>query len=255
MTHRCGKVSLVGAGPGDPELLTLRALRLLRTADVIVYDALVDERVLEHRREGAELLYAGKRCGKSAMPQEAINSLLVRLARAGKEVVRLKGGDPFVFGRGGEEALALADAGIEFEIVPGVTSGVAVPASAGIPVTHRGVARAVTFVTGHGADSTPDWSSIARAPGTIVVFMGLTSLRTIAAELIAGGRAATTPVAVIANGTREDQRTVIGTLETIAADVERAALPSPALLVIGEVVALHHQLAPGTKEGIRIPTA
>lgn len=244
--RRRGKVYLVGGGPGDPELLTLKAKRCLETCDVVVYDALIDPQLLEHCGPRTERVYAGKRHGDHAMPQTEINALLVKLGRAGKVVTRLKGGDPFVFGRGGEEALALVEAGIPFEIVPGVSAGAAVPAYAGVPITHRGLARSVTFVTGHpgsgdGSDDATDWASIAKVPGTIVVFMGLTSLASIAAALVAGGKAASTPVAVIAHGTTREQRTVTATLDT-AADAARD-LPSPALVVIGDVVALRERLA------------
>jgi len=240
--RRRGKVFLVGGGPGDPELLTLKAMRCLQTCDVVVYDALIDAQLLEHCGPKTERIYAGKRHGDHAMPQAEINALLVKLGKAGKIVTRLKGGDPFVFGRGGEEALALVEAGIPFEIVPGVSAGSAVPAYAGIPVTHRGLARSVTFVTGHpGSEDATDWAALAKVPGTIVVFMGLTSIASIAASLVAGGKPASTPVAVIAHGTTHQQRTVEATLDTIAGAASE--LPAPALVVIGDVVALRERLA------------
>ncbi|MBI2390873.1 MAG: uroporphyrinogen-III C-methyltransferase [Deltaproteobacteria bacterium] len=240
--HRAGRVFLVGAGPGDPELLTLKGKRCLESCDVVVFDALVDPALLEHCGPRTERIHAGKRHGAHSMPQAEINALLVRLGRAGKVVTRLKGGDPFVFGRGGEEALALADAGIPFEVVPGVSAGSAVPAYAGVPVTHRGLSQSVTFVTGHpGEGAGADWTALARVPGTIVVFMGLTSLGSIAAALVDGGKAATTPVAVIAHGTKSSQRTVVATLATIAAAA--AELPSPALVVVGDVVSLRGRVA------------
>lgn len=240
--QRAGKVFLVGAGPGDPELLTLKGKRCLESCDVVVFDALVDPSLLEHCGPRTERIHAGKRHGAHSMPQAEINALLVRLGRAGKVVTRLKGGDPFVFGRGGEEALALAEAGVAYEVVPGVSAGSAVPAYAGVPVTHRGVAQSVTFVTGHpGEGSGADWAALARVPGTIVVFMGLTSLAAIAAGLVAGGKAATTPVAVIAHGTRSSQRTVVSTLGEVA--LAAAELPSPALVVVGDVVSLRDQIA------------
>ncbi|HUV19955.1 MAG TPA: uroporphyrinogen-III C-methyltransferase, partial [Ilumatobacteraceae bacterium] len=199
-------VALVGAGPGDPDLLTLKAARLLATAEVVVHDALVGEGVLDLIPASAERIDVGKRPGRST-PQEMISALLVELGRQGRRVVRLKGGDPFVFGRGGEEAAALADAGVPFEVVPGITSSVAAPAAAGIPVTHRGVSAAFTVVTGHRRAGEPDvdWRSLAKVGGTVVVLMGVSQRATIAAELIAGGLAATTPVAVVESATTEAQ--------------------------------------------------
>ena len=239
-----GKVWLVGAGPGDPELLTVKAHRCLARADVVVYDALVDPAVLA-LAPSAEHVFAGKRCGRHSLPQEAIHAVLIEHASRSKEVVRLKGGDPFVFGRGGEEALALAAAGIPFEVVPGVTSGVAVPAAANIPVTHRGIAAAVTFVTGHGRRedvASVRWDELARVPGTLVVFMGLGAVGEIARGLVAGGRGAETPVAVIARGTTPDQLVVEGTLADIAERVARAGVEAPALVVVGEVLSVRREL-------------
>ena len=239
-----GKVWLVGAGPGDPELLTVKAHRCLARADVVVYDALVDPAVLA-LAPSAEHVFAGKRCGRHSLPQEAIHAVLIEHASRSKEVVRLKGGDPFVFGRGGEEALALAAAGIPFEVVPGVTSGVAVPAAANIPVTHRGIAAAVTFVTGHGRRedvASVRWDELARVPGTLVVFMGLGAVGEIARGLVAGGRGAETPVAVIARGTTPDQLVVEGTLADIAERVARASVEAPALVVVGEVLSVRREL-------------
>lgn len=237
-----GTVYLVGAGPGDPELLTLKGKRCLETSDVVVYDALVDKHVLEHTKPGAQLVYAGKREGHHSRPQEEITALLIQYARAGLTVTRLKGGDPFVFGRGGEEALALAEAGVPFEVVPGVTAGIAVPAYAGIPVTHRNVAAVVTFVTGHERTdrdvSAVRWDNLGAAHGTLVFFMGVRNLLEIAAQLVRHGRPADTPAAVIQWGTTEHQRTVTGTLADIAARARAAGLDPPALIVVGEVVAL-----------------
>ncbi|MBK9712124.1 MAG: uroporphyrinogen-III C-methyltransferase [Kouleothrix sp.] len=242
-----GLVSLVGAGPGDPELITVKGLRRLRAADVVVYDALASEELLRECRAGAELIYAGKRAGHHCSSQEAINALLVEKARAGLRVVRLKGGDPFVFGRGGEEAGALAAAGIAWEVVPGVSSAIAVPAYAGIPVTHRASASSVAFVTGHEdparAETRIRWQALAQGVDTLVFLMGVGRLAAIAEQLIAHGRPAATPAAVIRCGTTPDQETVVGTLATIAADVERAGLSAPATLVVGEVVRLREQLS------------
>ncbi len=227
-------VTLVGAGPGDPELLTLKAARLLAAAEVVVHDALVGDGVLALIPDAAERIDVGKRPGR-ATPQEMISTLLVELGRQGKRVVRLKGGDPFVFGRGGEEAAALADAGVPFEIVPGITSSVAAPAAAGIPVTHRGVSAAFTVVTGHRRLGEPDvdWRSLAKVGGTIVVLMGVSQRATIAGELMAGGLDATTPVAAIESATTDAQVVGRWTLEELAA----AEVRSPAVIVIGAVAA------------------
>jgi uroporphyrin-III C-methyltransferase len=227
-------VALVGAGPGDPGLITVRGLELLRSCDAVVYDRLVASELVEETPADA------LRIPRDGLSQEQIDDLLVTLGRQGLDVVRLKGGDPYVFGRGGEEALALAEAGIPFEVVPGISSIAAVPAAAGIPVTHRGVADRVTIATAHAADgSPPDYASLAAAGGTLVIFMGLGRLRELAAGLIAAGTAAATPAAVICRGTRPDQEIVTATLEQIAA---AGALRGPALVVIGDVVALSAQL-------------
>ena len=242
-----GFVSLVGAGPGDPELITVKGLRRLRAADVVVYDALLSEELLGEARPGAELIDAGKRAGEHRRTQEWINAVLIERARAGRQVVRLKGGDPFVFGRGGEEAAALAAAGIAWEVVPGVSSAIAVPAYAGIPITHRSAASSVAFVTGHEDPNRPEtrinWHALAQGLDTLVFLMGVGRLAAIAEQLLAHGRPATTPAAVIRWGTTADQETVSGTLATIAADVERAGLRAPATLVVGEVVRLRDQLS------------
>jgi uroporphyrin-III C-methyltransferase len=228
-------VALVGAGPGDPDLLTVRAARRLAEADVVVHDALVGDGVLALVPAGVELIDVGKRPGQ-AVPQELINALLVHLARAGRRVVRLKGGDPFVFGRGGEEALALIEAGIGFEVVPGITSAVAAPAAAGVPVTHRGVAAAFTVVTGHRRAGEPDvdWRSLAAVGGTIVVLMGVSERATIAAELIAGGLDPATPVAAVRSATTARQTTQRCRLDELGA----AILAPPVTLVIGAVAGL-----------------
>ena len=241
---RSGKVYLVGAGPGDPELITVRGLRLLRDAHVVVYDQLVNPVLLEDVSVHSERIFVGKKAGHHCIAQSEINSVLIDYARRGFEVVRLKGGDPFVFGRGGEEAEALADAGIAFEIVPGVSSAVAVPSYAGIPLTHRNYASSFAVVTGHEAvksKSSVDWAKLATAVDTLVILMGLHNLPAIVAKLLAHGRAPETPAAVIQQGTTEQQKTVVGTLADI---VEKsAALKAPALIVVGEVVELKEKLS------------
>lgn len=228
-------VHLVGAGPGGPDLLTVRAARLLADAEVVVYDALADPSILE-LAPGAEHIDVGKRPGRP-VPQAVINALLVHLGASGREVVRLKGGDPFVFGRGGEEALALAEGQVPFTVTPGVSSAVAAPAAAGVPVTHRGLAGAFTVVTGHrqvGAETGTDWEALARVGGTIVVLMGVAERASIAARLLAGGLAPDTPVAAVTWGTRADQTVV----RTRLADLGTVAVASPATIVIGAVAAL-----------------
>lgn len=243
-----GIVYLVGAGPGDPELITVRGLRCLQRADAVVYDRLVSRELLAEAPAEAERIYVGKESGRhtcgSLASQEEINALLVSLARAGQVVVRLKGGDPFVFGRGAEEALACLEAGIACEVVPGVTSAVAVPALAGIPVTHRALAGSFTVVTGHclGSDRL-DWSALARLD-TLVILMGVSRLPEIAALLLRHGRPADTPVAVISHGTLPGERVVTGALAGIAALVARAGLTAPATIVVGEVVRLRKRLDP-----------
>jgi uroporphyrin-III C-methyltransferase len=228
-------VFLVGAGPGDPDLITARGLKLLRSCDVLVYDRLVAPELVAEAPHGA-LAITRERFG-----QERVNELLVAYGAAGLNVVRLKGGDPFVFGRGGEEALALARAGVPFEVVPGVSALASVPAAAGIPLTHRGVSSQVTVVTGHAFDGGElDVDALASAPGTLVVFMGLAALPRLAAALVTAGRDAHTPAAVISRGTLPDQAVASGTLGEIADLAE--GLPSPALVVIGEVVALAEEL-------------
>jgi uroporphyrin-III C-methyltransferase len=242
-------VALVGAGPGDPDLLTVKAARLLATAEVVVHDALVGSGVLDLVPSGVELIDVGKRPGR-AVPQEMISALLVELGRQGKHVVRLKGGDPFVFGRGGEEALALLEAGVPFEVVPGITSSVAAPAAAGIPVTHRGVSAAVTVVTGHRRAGEPDvdWRSLARVGGTIVVLMGVSERGAIAAELLAGELAGDTPVAAIERATTDAERVVRCRLDDLAS----TPVDSPAVIVIGPVAAL--DLSPAVLLAAATPT-
>ena len=244
-----GCVYLVGAGPGDPGLLTARALELISTADVILYDRLVGPGALDGARADAELLFVGKEGGGEAVPQEKTEELMLERALAGRTVLRLKGGDPFVFGRGGEEALKLREAGIPFEVVPGITSGIAAPAYAGIPVTHRGLSTAVALVTGHtredgeGTESSIDWQALAAFPGTLVFYMGVRQLPTIASSLIAAGRDAGEPVAVVQDGTLPGQRSVYGTLETIAEVVRREGIRPPSVTVVGPVAALGEKIA------------
>ena len=241
-----GHVYFVGGGPGDPGLLTLKGAHYLQQADVIVYDELLDGRLLELARDGADQVCVGKRGGRPSHSQAEIDQLLADRARRGRVVVRLKGGDPFVFGRGGEEAMALAQAGIPFEIVPGVTAATAVPAYAGIPLTHRNLASSAVMVTGHQdpARSAPavDWNLLARFDGTLVIFMGARRLVEITAALQAGGRPAQTPAAAIEWGTRPQQRTVVSTLEHLAGESRCRDIQSPALLVVGDVVGLRQHL-------------
>jgi uroporphyrin-III C-methyltransferase/precorrin-2 dehydrogenase/sirohydrochlorin ferrochelatase len=232
-----GRVSLVGAGPGDPELLTLRAARALREADVIVYDKLVDPAVLEYARRDARRIFAGKSKGDHTLPQAEINALLVAEAKAGRHVVRLKGGDPFVFGRGGEELDALAAEHIRVEVVPGITAATGCAAYAGFPLTHRDHASSVVFISGHSKDgfSDLDWRALANPHQTVVVYMGVSAAGEVAGKLIQAGLSASTPVAIVENGTRWDQRVIKGDLQQ-AADLIRAhGVAGPALLVIGEV--------------------
>ena len=240
-----GRVSLVGAGPGNPELLTLRAARLIGEADVIVYDRLVGPGVLDLARKGAQRIYVGKARSNHALPQEEISALLVRLAQEGRRVVRLKGGDPFVFGRGGEEIATLAAHAIPFEIVPGVTAACGVAAYAGIPLTHRDHAHAVTFVTGHLKDGTMDldWLALARPRQTIVVYMGLLGLPVLAHQLIAHGMPSSTPAAIVQHGTLASQRVVTGTLADLPGRAFDARLGPPTLIIVGEVVGLQPAFA------------
>ena len=262
MSARPGVVYLVGAGPGDPGLMTARSLELIASADAIFYDRLIPPGALDGARADAELVYVGKTpaggdvpqlkypyrplSGGTSVPQGKINERLVETARAGKSVVRLKGGDPFVFGRGGEEGEALRAAGVEFEVVPGVTAGVAATAYAGIPVTHRDEASAVAFVTGHEDPEKPqtalDWEALARFPGTLVFYMGVKRLADNAAALIEAGRDAAEPAAAIERGTMAGQRTVVATLGTLAEAVEREGIGAPALIVVGPVVERREQL-------------
>jgi uroporphyrin-III C-methyltransferase len=238
-TARAGVVWLVGAGPGDPDLLTVKALRLLQGADVVVHDRLTPQPILNLAGAGARLIDVGKRKSRHTLPQDGINQLLIGLAREGLNVVRLKGGDPFVFGRGGEELLALREAGVEAYVVPGVTAALAAAADAGAPLTHRGMAQAVTFVTGHaalGAEPDLDWAALANANHTVAIYMGLSTAPAIATRLIEAGRAPSTPVAVVESASLPQERRLVTTLAELGAAV--AALDGPALLIVGEVASL-----------------
>lgn len=241
-----GSVWLVGAGPGDPGLLTIAGLHALQSADVVVYDALVGADILKLARQGAELIHAGKRGGKPSPRQDDISDQLVRLAKKDKRVLRLKGGDPFVFGRGAEECMRLFEAGVAFRIVPGITAGVGGLAYAGIPMTTRGSNIAVTFITGHTAKGDVpdnlDWPALAAGSPVLIFYMGATHLARIAAELIEAGRASSEPVALISRATLPDQRVVETTLAQCADDLKKAALKAPILIVVGPVVALREQL-------------
>lgn len=243
-TEQGGKAYLVGAGPGNADLITVRGLRLIQRADVLIYDRLAAPELLDEARPDAKLIYVGKAPGNHAASQDEINCLLVEHVAAGHQVVRLKGGDPFVFGRGGEEALALRAAGLAFEIVPGISSAIAAPAYAGIPVTQRGVATSFTVVTGHDCSdsSGTDWDTLAKLP-TLVVLMGVGKIEQIASRLMAAGRSGDTPVAAVRMGTTGEQQVVRATLSTIAFSLRVAKLGSPAVIVIGEVAALHDDLA------------
>lgn len=240
-----GRVYLVGAGPGDPELLTLRAVRLLQQANVIVYDHLVSPGVLDFVSPTAERIYAGKRRNEHTMRQEQINLLLVKLASEGKQVVRLKGGDPFIFGRGGEELQELAKHGIAFEVVPGVTAASGVASYAGIPLTHRDYAQSCIFVTGHLKDGTADldWPSLIRQRQTVVIYMGLGGLAEICHQMVLHGASPELPIAVVQDGSIASQKVITGVLSNMAERVAQAGLESPCLTIIGEVVRLHDELA------------
>ena len=244
--HRKGKVYLIGAGPGDPGLLTLKAKECLSQAGAVIYDHLANRAFLEYADPNVELIYVGKKSGAHSMSQEDINSLIVDRARKGQVVVRLKGGDPFIFGRGGEEALELADAELNFEVVPGITSAIAVPAYAGIPLTHRDYTSTVAFITGHEdprkEKSDIAWDKLATGIGTLVLLMGVGNLPYIAKSLMKHGRSPTTPVAVIRSGTVCEQKTIKGTLKDIAQLAKNKDITPPAIIVVGDVVGLSEKL-------------
>jgi uroporphyrin-III C-methyltransferase/precorrin-2 dehydrogenase/sirohydrochlorin ferrochelatase len=240
-----GEVYLVGAGPGDPDLLTFRALRLLQQADVIVYDRLVSQEILDMARRDADLVYVGKERDKHTLPQEDINLLLARVAKKGKRVLRLKGGDPFIFGRGGEEIETLMQEGVNFQIVPGITAAAGAASYAGIPLTHRDYAQSVTFVTGHLKDGTMNlnWPMLAQPHQTLVVYMGLLGVKTLCAKLVEHGRSADTPMALVQKATTREQKVVIGTLGTMPELVDKTRIKPPTLIIVGEVVSLHEKLS------------
>ena len=241
-----GRATLVGAGPGDPDLLTIRALRAIESADVLLFDALIDTAILDLARPGTRRIDVGKRCGRHAMHQSAINALIVRLAREGAHVVRLKGGDPFVFGRGGEELDSLRAAGVAVTVVPGVTAACAAAASLQIPLTHRDVARSVHFVTGHGADGAipaHDWRALVLGGGTIAAYMASRTLPAMAARLMEAGMPASTPAVAVENASRASERRLFGTLADLPAALAGAGFDGPTLLLIGAVVALGQEVA------------
>ena len=240
-----GKVWLVGAGPGDPDLLTIKAARLIAQADAIVYDHLVGSGIMDLVRTDARRIYAGKEASKHTLPQDSINLLLVDLAREGLSVVRLKGGDPFIVGRGGEELETLVASGVPFEVIPGVTAAAGCAAYAGFPLTHRDHAQSVTFVTGHLKDGTVnlDWPALARPCHTVVFYMGIGAAEEICRQMINNGLPSMTPAAVIRNGTQADQRTVLGTLGTLPQRIIESGIKPPALIVVGSVVNLHKKLS------------
>ena len=259
MIRSNGKVYLIGAGPGDPKLLTIRAAEVIGLSDVIVYDYLVNPEILAYSRRGAELIYAGKRAGEPSISQDQINSLLIGHALEGRMVARLKGGDPFVFGRGGEEAEALVEAGVDWEIIPGISSGIAAAAYAGIPLTHRGYSSSVTFITGHdalgGRKYSDDWQLLAKSDGTIVIYMCAETISSIAHKLVSGGRARSTPIAIIRWATYQHQEVYSGTLEDLIDGVEigRIKIEPPAIAIVGDVAAFAGKLSWFRSGGFELP--
>ncbi len=248
-----GQVFLVGGGPGDPDLLTIKALKIMQAADVIVYDNLITAEILSLCRQDAEYISVGKKAGNHTLPQEEINQLLVDLAKQDLMVCRLKGGDPYIYGRGGEEAQLLAKNNINYQVIPGITAAAACSAAVGIPLTHRDYAQSLQFVTGHlkkptDTHSDTNWQSLASSNQTLVIYMGIIQSPEIKNQLIKHGRAADTPVAIIEKGTRPDQRVVIGTLDTLDELVQTHQIGSPALIIVGEVVALYSELNNGVTE-------
>ncbi len=247
VTSKEGRVYIVGAGPGDPDLLTVKAVKVLRMADVVIYDRLIPEKILQMIPERAERIYVGKKTGEPHPTQDEINDLMIEKAREGRTVVRLKGGDPFLFGRGAEEAQALKKAGIKYEVVPGVTSALAAPAYAGIPLTHRRYSSSVVIVTGHEDPKKirkhVDWERIAGSVDTIVVLMGVKKMKSIVESLIKGGCKSDMPVAIIENGTTRMQRVTVGTLSSIVEDAEKMKVEAPAVIVIGDVVKLREDIS------------
>lgn len=240
-----GKVWLIGAGPGDPDLLTVKAARLIAHADALVYDHLVGGGIMDLARSDARLIYAGKEASNHTLPQDSINQLLVDLAREGLSVVRLKGGDPFIFGRGGEELETLVASGIPFEVIPGVTAAAGCAAYSGFPLTHRDHAQALTFVTGHLKDGSVnlDWPALARPCHTVVFYMGIGAAAEICRQMIAHGLPSTTPAAVVRNGTLPDQQTLLATLGTLPQRISESKIKPPALIIVGSVVSLHEKLS------------
>ncbi|OIR04334.1 siroheme synthase [mine drainage metagenome] len=246
MTKDSPKVSLVGAGPGDPELITVRGMKRLQSADVVIYDELAGAELLAFVRDDAELIFVGKRCGKHAMEQERINALLVEKAREGKRVIRLKGGDPFIFGRGGEELAELVASGIAVEVVPGVTAAAAAGSAAGVPLTHRELSSGVIFLTGHEKPGKPessiDWHALAATRMTLCIYMGVKKIASIAERLVEGGLAVDTPVAIVSRATWADQQTLLVTLSELIRE-EHGEVPAPALAIIGPVARLPRVVA------------
>jgi uroporphyrin-III C-methyltransferase len=241
-----GKVYLVGAGPGDPKLLTVKAVELIKEADVVIYDRLVGESILKLAPEKTEKIYVGKRTGKHEVPQDKITEIIIEKAQSGGKIVRLKGGDPFIFGRGGEEAEALVEKGIKFEVVPGISSSVAAPMYAGIPLTHRDYAASVAIITGHragDAEKPIDWAKIAGSVDTMVILMGVESLDGIVSKMLEGGVSPNKPVAIVESGTYPQQRTLISTLGKVVTEAEKNQIKPPSVIVIGEVTALGRKLA------------